>query len=379
YDWEQIDIYENGGSNTYPQQTSTKGPVFRSILYAAEPTRVFPNLTTILSGAFYNKWEALPAVARDLNFRFTARDNHPGEGNNKSDDMIVTIDATSGPFQVTAPNTSGVSWDAGTVQEVTWDVANSTSAPVSCTSVNILLSLDGGITFPIVLAANTPNDGSENILVPNFDVSTARIKVASVGNIFFDINNKDFTITGILPVTWLSFTAEKSGANTVLLNWSTANELNNDHFEVERSNDGTNFAMITNIKAGSNPNQVQQYAYTDKAALQGDNYYRVKQVDLDGRFTYTDIKKVTLDGASTFFSIRPNPVVDKATLVASTRLNNVRISMVSTTGKTVYTTSQILVNAGDVLTIPVSNLAKGVYIIKITSDEGNKTEKLVVQ
>ncbi|MFZ1798883.1 MAG: T9SS type A sorting domain-containing protein, partial [Chitinophagaceae bacterium] len=121
------------------------------------------------------------------------------------------------------------------------------------------------------------------------------------------------------------------------------------------------------------------YAYTDKSAQQGDNYYRVKQVDLDGRFTYTDIKKVTLDGASTFFSIRPNPAVDKATLVAGTRLNNVRISMVSTTGKIVYTITQSLINAGDVLSIPVNNLAKGVYIINITSDEGNKTQKLVVQ
>lgn len=379
YEWEQIDIYESGGSNTYPQQGSTKGPVFRSILYSAEPTRVFPNLTTILAGTLYNKWEALPAVARDLNFRFTARDNHPGGGNNMSDDMVVTIDATSGPFQVTAPNVSGISWDAGTMQEVTWDVANSTDEPVSCSSVNILLSIDGGLTFPIVLAANTPNDGTENISVPNFDVTTARIKVASVGNIFFDINNKNFTIKGSLPVTWLSFTAEKSSVNTVLLKWSTANELNNNHFEVERSSDATNFAVITNIKAGENPNQVQNYTYTDKAALQGDNYYRVKQVDNDGRFTYSDIRKVTLDGASTFFSIRPNPVVDKATLVAITRLNNVQISMVSATGKTVYNISKTLINAGDIISIPVNNLARGVYIIKITSDEGNKTEKLVVQ
>ncbi|MBS1730566.1 MAG: zinc-dependent metalloprotease [Bacteroidetes bacterium] len=379
YEWEQIDVYESGGSNTYPQQGSTKGPVFRSILYSAQPTRVFPNLTTILSGALYNKWEALPAVARDLNFRFTVRDNHPLGGNNMSDDMIVTVTTSSGPFQITAPNTTGISWDAGTMQSVTWDVANTTSAPVSCSQVNILLSVDGGQTFPIVLASNTPNDGSQDVLVPNYDVTNARIKVESVGNIFFDINNKDITIKGSLPVTWLSFTAEKSGANTVLLNWSTANELNNDHFEVERSNDGSNFAMITSIKAGSNPNQVQQYAYTDKAAMQGDNYYRIKQVDLDGRFTYSDIKKVTIDGISTFFSIRPNPAVNKASLIASTRLNNVLISLVSTTGKIVYSTTQPLVNAGDIITIPVNNLAKGVYMIKITSDEGNKTQKLVVQ
>ncbi len=379
YEWEQEDYYESGGSNTFPQQTSTKGPVFRSILYSPAPVRVFPDLPTILAGKLYNKWEALPAVARDLNFRFTVRDNHTGGGNNESDDMIVTIDATSGPFMVTTNNTSGVIWNGGSTETVNWDVANSDVAPVNCANVSILLSLDGGNTFPIVLAASTPNDGSEDVVIPNVDNTTARIKVAAVGNIFFDINDKNFEIKSSLPVSWLSFTAEKIGANSVLLNWSTANELNNDHFEVERSADGANFSIIASVKAGPNPNQVQQYSFTDKAAAIGNNYYRIRQVDHDGHFTYSEMKLVTIDGQSSLFSIRPNPAVNNALLLASSRLNNVHISLVSTTGKTVYTISKTLVNAGDAILIPVSNLAKGVYMVQIKSDEGNKTEKLVVQ
>lgn len=379
YEWEQEDIYESGGSNTFPQQTSTKGPVFRSILYTPTPVRVFPDMPTILAGKWYNKWEALPAVARELNFRFTVRDNHVGGGSNKSDDMKVIVDATSGPFMVTSPNITGVIWTGGETKEVTWDVANSDMAPVSCANVDILLSLDGGNTFPIVLAANTPNDGSQDVVVPNVDNTTARIKVASVGNIFFDINDKNFEIKSSLPVTWLSFTAEKVGSNSVLLNWSTANELNNDHFEVERSADGSSFVMITSVKAGTNPNQVQQYSFTDKAALIGNNYYRIKQVDHDGHFTYSDVKLVMIDGKSNLFSIRPNPAVNNAILLAATRLNNVQVSLVNTNGKMVYSISKTLVNAGDALIIPVNNLAKGVYIVQIKSDEGNKTEKLVVQ
>ena len=109
-------------------------------------------------------------------------------------DVVVTVTNTSGPFAVTAPNTA-VSWAGNSSQTITWTVANTTAAPVSCANVKILLSTDGGQTFPTLLVASTANDGSEVVTIPNTPTTTARIKVEAVGNIFFDISNTNFTIT----------------------------------------------------------------------------------------------------------------------------------------------------------------------------------------
>ncbi|MEP7319528.1 MAG: reprolysin-like metallopeptidase, partial [Panacibacter sp.] len=245
--WEQIDV--GSSSTTYPKITSTKGPAFRTYNYISSPVRYFPDLSTILAGLTKTKWEALPDVARELNFRFTARDNHPGGGNNMSDDMIVNVDAGSGPFIVTTQNTTPIDWAGGENQTITWDVASTDAAPINCSNVNILLSLDGGNSFTIVLVTNTPNDGSEEITVPSVNTNNARIKIEATGNIFFDISNADFVIKSTLPVTWLSFTAQRiTNISAVLLNWSTVNEHSNDHFKVERSADGVSFTEIATVQ-----------------------------------------------------------------------------------------------------------------------------------
>ncbi len=145
--------------------------------------------------------EALSSVARTLNFRLTVRDNAVyrstapvSVGQTHFTDMAVTVSAASGPFSVTAPNTA-VSWAGGSSQTITWAVASTTAAPVSCANVKISLSTDGGQTFPTVLAASTPNDGSEVLTIPNTATTTARVKIEAIGNIFFDISNTNFTIT----------------------------------------------------------------------------------------------------------------------------------------------------------------------------------------
>lgn len=108
--------------------------------------------------------------------------------------MQVTVSAAAGPFAVTVPNTA-VSWPAMSTQTVTWNVAGTDTAPVSAASVDILLSTDGGTTFPVALAASAPNNGSANVTVPVASTTTARVRVQAVGNIFFDISNTNFTIT----------------------------------------------------------------------------------------------------------------------------------------------------------------------------------------
>jgi hypothetical protein len=99
-------------------------------------------------------------------------------------------------FEVTAPD-AAVTWTAGRFQTVTWNVAGSKAAPVNAAAVKISLSVDGGATYPLVLAASTANDGSESVAVPGGATSRARLKVEAVGNrFFFDVSDADFTIVG---------------------------------------------------------------------------------------------------------------------------------------------------------------------------------------
>lgn len=197
YQWEENDIGPAGDWNT------GSAPYFRSYVPTSSPSRMFPKLSVVLSGAYTSTiGEYLPSTAQTLYFRLIARDNKMGGGGVCYADSHVILD-NSGPLTVTYPNVTGISWPSGSAQTVTWDVNGTNAAPVNCANVNILLSTDGGNTFSTLLA-NTPNDGSQLIYVPltSTTINTCRIKVEAVGNIFFDIGNKNFTITaGITGIT----------------------------------------------------------------------------------------------------------------------------------------------------------------------------------
>jgi len=190
YTWEQLNIEI---ATAPPVSTATSGPAFRSIMPNSSPMRYFPDQTTVNTGNLSNKWEVLPSVGRTMRFGVNVRDNNSVGGQTASKETLVTFAGGAGPFKVTSQS-AAVTWAAGTSRTITWDVANTNSAPVNCSFVNIRLSLDGGITFPVLLVSNTPNDGSQDIVVPNNATTTARIKVESAGNIFYSVNTKNITI-----------------------------------------------------------------------------------------------------------------------------------------------------------------------------------------
>ena len=220
YSWEEYDL---APSATGPQglpadayDIDTDGvlrPLFRVYAPTTSPSRTYPSLPYILNNAnipplTYTGTSPTGAVCapgetcvigenmssqtRTMNFRVVARD---GKGGTVDAGTQVNVRADSGPFAVTAPNT-GINATGGSPLTVSWNVNNTTAAPVSAANVKISLSTDGGNTFPTTLLASTPNDGSEAITVPNVATTTARIKVEAVGNIFFDISDTNFTITG---------------------------------------------------------------------------------------------------------------------------------------------------------------------------------------
>ncbi|MBS1937952.1 MAG: hypothetical protein JSS84_09105 [Bacteroidetes bacterium] len=197
YSWEQMD-YQT--STQPPVATSTQGPNFRPWLPVNTPQRWFPRLSVVASGTNPNpNWEVLSSVARTYKFRVTVRDNAPGGGCNAQSNMTVTVNGSAGPFVVTQPNTA-LTWAGGSTQTVIWNVAGTAASPVSCTAVDILLSTDGGLTWPQTLATAVPNNGTSSVTVPLTASTTARIMVRANGNVFYDISDQNFTITSPQPV-----------------------------------------------------------------------------------------------------------------------------------------------------------------------------------
>lgn len=201
YDWQQYDL---GAATTAIPNTDSDGnarPIFRAYSPSSSPSRTFPrdqfirdnaNIPPGTTGGFLTG-EMLPSIARTMNFQVIARDNRANGGGINTATVQVVV-AGTGPFRVSSPNTA-TTWFLNSNPVVTWEVGGSDGAPINAANVRILLSTDGGATFPTVLAASTPNDGSEAVVSPALITSTARIRVEAVGNIFFDVSDANFSIS----------------------------------------------------------------------------------------------------------------------------------------------------------------------------------------
>ncbi|MBK7629749.1 MAG: hypothetical protein IPJ23_03365 [Ignavibacteriales bacterium] len=358
YCWEEYDLGPAGAPGT----PSGNAPIFRSWNPTTSPTRYFPRLLNLLNNTTVIG-EILPTYTRVLNFRLTARDNKLGGGGVNYAQMQFNVDGNSGPFTVTSPNTN-VTWGGESSQTVTWNVSNTDIAPVNCANVKILLSTDGGQTFPTTLVASTPNDGSESVTIPNTPSTTARIKVEAVGNIFFDLSNVNFTIEEAVPVELVSFTAQTTDAG-VVLNWTTATEINNSGFTIERGRDEENFTQIAFVKGKGTTTEISNYNYVDTEIESGKYYYRLKQTDFDGTFEYLNVVLVDVGLPKQFVlnQNHPNPFNPSTTIKFQLPVDSkVRIDLFNSIGQKV---SEILNSdlSGGVheVNFEGSNLSSGIY------------------
>lgn len=251
YLWEQLDPGTDSTGTHLTTGAKTNGPLFRqfstpldSSAYTGsdynsagenhpttDPTRVFPDMAQILAnntdantGACPggtlsvvecdSEWLPTSVYPGPMHFRLTARDDRPGGGGVASAATQVNVATAAGPFLVTSPNTA-VTYQAGSASTITWNVANTDQAPVNTADVDILLSTDGGQTFTTTLAAATPNDGSQTVVLPNVSTTQARIEIRAVGNIYFDVSDANFTITAA-PQRTLTVTESGTGTGTVV-------------------------------------------------------------------------------------------------------------------------------------------------------------------
>ena len=186
--------------------------------------------------------------------------------------------------------------------------------------------------------------------------------------------------SGALPVTLVSFTAEKYGKSGIdgdetvmaLLNWQTSAEVNSDRFSIQRSQDGQNWLEIGSVQALSNTksedyDNLNAYTFIDKEPREGENLYRLQMIDKDGSSAFSKVRSVYFELNILAF---PNPVKSLLTLKWS-GLETVQIF--DNSGKLIQETSK---NAS---TINVSLLSVGVYIFKLTNNDGTSVIRKIVK
>ena len=186
-------------------------------------------------------------------------------------------------------------------------------------------------------------------------------------------NTRSFIKGSVTPVTWLSFNA-KLKADSVLLNWSTATELNNARYEIQRSVDGNTFTTIGTINGVGTSSAQHDYSFTDKQPLSGVSYYRIKQVDLDGKFTYSVVIAIRFGGGSSYTAVYPNPAKDVLHLQFGGKEKIVMINIFDAAGKLVVSQRT---NNQPVIDIPVSKLAAGIYYIEASDGKVSGKTKFI--
>jgi Fe-S cluster assembly iron-binding protein IscA len=397
YSWEGTNVSDVTDNNLLTANiisNDSKPPFFRS--YAPVPsteanagTRYFPRLSAILSGDNYAIGDKLPSIGIATTHRLSVRDNDSGLA---YENVTVTVDGGSGPFLETT-NLSG-SYLAGSSQTITWSVNNTNIAPISCTFVDIWLSVDGGLTFPTLLTS-TANDGSESVTFPASMFTTmARIKVAAssntslrvaangrvqatVPNIFFDISNSNFTIADPMPVRLVAFNVSLIEKNNASLTWTTTEETNNSGFDIEMSTDARTFVKVGYTEGKGNSKALNNYSYTVSDLSGGNYYFRLKQLDYDGKFEYSRVESLTIKNADDIASIYPNPTKDKVKILSNLHKNQAFSIEVANQNGQIVLTLPASANYLNGYELDATSFKTGLYFIVLKGENFTETLKFV--
>ena len=181
-----------------------------------------------------------------------------------------------------------------------------------------------------------------------------------------------------VPVTLTSFNVAYT-SNKVALNWTTATEINTDHFEIERSSNARTFSVVGKVKATGNSSSTLEYSYNDNlAGLSGTIYYRLKSVDKNGAFNYSNIQSVQVYSKNLISGVYPNPAkVGQFINFNSSQSTTLNVDLINTYGKKVYSTI-VSVNSGiNSLSLASAHLTAGVYYLSVTNSNG-VTQKMPV-
>ena len=245
-----------------------------------------------------------------------------------------------------------------------WDVTLSNNAATSSVAVGdlrLLVDTDGDFTNAMVFSAG----GGLSFTYSGGVISVTGISSAQIpDNATSYITIASASLSTPLPVDLISFTATEEDGHIAVLKWQTASEINNDYFIVERSSDLQSWEELKRVKAVGNSSDLVDYKALDDRAFLGLSYYRLKQVDFDGEFSYSQIESVyftnELDGQ---FSLFPNPASTKITIKGSIAELS-RITLYNEIGQDFTHEIKQLERGSDYIEFDVSNLPAGIYTVK---------------
>lgn len=199
FGWDQINPGDvEGATPTRASVGQDNGfnPLFRSFTPTTNPTRYFPMLDSVLEGTS-TFGEALPSTNRTLNFEVVIRDNVGGVDTKQ---VSVNVVDTGAAFSVTQP-AAGTSWIGSTMQTVEWETAGTELSPIACSSVDILLDVDGDNQFNTVLASGVTNDGFVELQALSAVSDNARLMLKCTDSVFYAVNPGAFSLTsGLDPI-----------------------------------------------------------------------------------------------------------------------------------------------------------------------------------
>jgi hypothetical protein len=266
-------------------------------------------------------------------------------------------------WRVSEVNTSNTAVDVGAI-DIYFDLAG--LGTVTATDLRLLVDTDNDGLFN----DETPISGASNI---SGDVYGFSGVTAIANNLRFTLATINSTQT-YLPIELLNFNAKATNENTVQINWQTASEINNDYFTIEKSKDGLNWKKLIDIDGAGNSSALLSYESIDRFLLMGISYYRLKQTDFDGQFSYSQIRSVQINKPiNSSVTIYPNPVENEVTIVGNS-LDLDQIKIINALGQNVTSFTKIISNEESKLVIDLSKLTIGIYFIK-TKTTANKVYK----
>ncbi|GAA4433194.1 hypothetical protein GCM10023091_06370 [Ravibacter arvi] len=294
--------------------------------------------------------------------------------------------ATRGGSQGTAIPAGSVTVIAVLVPEIPWTSEPFTvpagwellpgSTPTNLAFVNSVPWADGGDDFMVeipvrAVAARSSTASSAGMQINLFDDNFTETD--------FSDNNRASSVTvadNSLPVSLGDFTANREG-NTVKLDWYTTLEENSAYFEVQHSRDAQNWQKLGQVTSHRDSKERNNYSYTHTMPASGINYYRLKMVDLDLSYTYSDIKSVRMNGvAAETVKVYPNPVTSGLlTIETAGGVPVKQVEILNGAGVRLYT---VPAGKGAVTTLPVEHYPAGVYTTRLLYEDGSVSAHRVI-